>query len=200
MKNINALFVLMTVFFGGCASNPMQVSNDQELDRVGKDRSRVVFMRSSFVGSAINASVFDVTAGDPKFIGIIANGTKVAYEIKPGEHTFMVVSEAADYLHADLLPGKTYYSLVTPRMGAWKARFSLWPIRNDSTSQHNTHSKEFDSWLKGTKLVENSDASRSWAAANANSVKAKHAEYWPVWQKKTPAALAERTLNSGDGM
>lgn len=200
MKKIYAFFVLVTVFVGGCASNPMQVSSNQELDRVDKNRSRVVFMRSSFVGSAINASLFDVTTGDPEFIGIMANGTKVVYETKPGKHTFMVVSEAADYLHADLLPGKTYYSLVTPRMGAWKARFSLWPIKNDSKSQFNTRSKEFDRWLEGTTLVENSAASNNWAAANMGSVKAKHAEYWSVWQNKTPAALAERTLDAGDGL
>lgn len=200
MKKTYLIFILTAVFIGGCASNPMQVSGNQNLDRVGKDGSRVVFLRSSFVGSAINASVFDITSGEPKFIGIIGNGTRVAYDTNPGKHTFMVVSEAADYMYSNLSPGKTYYSLVTPRMGAWKARFSLWPIRNDSTSEYNTRSKAFDSWLRGTRLVENSDASMNWAAANINSVKAKHNEYWPVWKTKTPQAIAERTLNPDDGM
>ncbi|WP_240945853.1 hypothetical protein [Pseudomaricurvus alkylphenolicus] len=157
-------------------------------------------MRSSFVGSAINASLYDVTDGDPEFIGIIANDTKIAYETQPGERVFMVVSEAADFLNAQLDGGKVYYSMVTPRMGAWKARFSLWPIRNDGTSKFNTQDKSFDKWIRATKLVENSPKASQWFNSNVDSVKAKQAKYWPVWQQKSEADLAKRTLNPEDGI
>jgi hypothetical protein len=200
MKSIRILFVLLSLLVVGCASNPMKVSVNQKPDKVDAEHARVIFLRSSFVGSAINASLFDVTSGEPEFIGISANATKIAYDVKPGKHTFMVVSEAADYLEADLSAGKTYYSLITPRMGAWKARFSLWPIRNDSKSQFNVQSNDFKSWLKSTKLVENSDASLKWAKGSLGSVKARHAEYWPVWQQKSAKDLEERTLKPGDGM
>jgi hypothetical protein len=199
MKNVRLLFILLSVFVVGCAGNPMKISSNQKLDQVGSNKSRVIFLRSSFMGSAINASLFNITKGEPEFIGIIGNGTRVVHDTQPGKCTFMVVSEAADYMEADLLPGKTYYALVTPRMGAWKARFSLWPIRNDSTSEYNVNSKDFKSWMANTKLVENSDESRRWATANMQSVKAKHAEYWPVWKQKTPEALVERTLKPSDG-
>ncbi len=43
----------------------------------------------------------------------------------------MVVSEAADFAKADVEAGKTYYVLVTPRMGWWKARFSLRPLMRE---------------------------------------------------------------------
>ena len=112
----------------------------------------------------------------------------------------MVVSEAADFMEADFLPGRTYYSIVTPRMGAWKARFSLWPIRNDGSSEYNTESAEFTKWLNSTKLVHNSEESEAWYTNNKGSVKSKQLDYWPVWQQKTPEDLAKRTLNPQDGM
>lgn len=200
MKYICILSILSTLIFAGCASNPMQVSSSQSVQKAMPDESQIVFMRSTFVGSAINASLYDVTDEETKFLGIISNGTKVAYTTTPGNHTFMVVSEAADFMEADFLPGRTYYSIVTPRMGAWKARFSLWPIRNDGSSEYNTESAEFTKWLNSTKLVHNSEESEAWYTNNKDSVKSKQLDYWPVWQQKTPEDLAKRTLNPQDGM
>ncbi|MCX4024693.1 hypothetical protein H0A36_09675 [Endozoicomonas sp. SM1973] len=200
MKHMRLLVILACTIFAGCASNPMLVSQQQTIKVVDSSLSQVVFLRSSFVGSAISASLYDVTNGEPEFIGIIANGTKIAYDTTPGPHTFMVVSEAADFLQAEILPGKTYYSLVTPRMGMWKARFSLWPIRNDSSSKFNTSMPEFKKWLDNTKLVENSDKSKAWYKKNANSVKSKQVEYWPVWKEKSAEDIEKRTLNPQDGI
>lgn len=200
MKYIRILSILSTLIFAGCASNPMQISSSQNVEKAKPDESQVVFLRSSFVGSAINASLYDVTDEQTKYLGIISNGTKIAYRTAPGKHTFMVVSEAADFMEADLLPGKTYYSIVTPRMGAWKARFSMWPIRNDASTRYHTEMAEFNKWVSSTKLVTNSEKSKTWYENNKDSVKSKQLEYWPVWQKKSSEDLAERTLNPQDGM
>ena len=156
-------------------------------------------MRSSFLGGAINSSLYDITNGEPEFIGIVANGTKIAYDTKPGKHLFMVVSEAADFLEADVKPGKSYYSIVTPRMGFWKARFSLWPVRNDGTTKYNTGTNEFKNMLLKTKLVENSEKSLAWFKKHKTDIKKKYDEYYPVWQKKSAEDLAKRTINPDDG-
>lgn len=160
----------------------------------------VVFMRSSFVGAAIKTSVYEVTSGETRFIGIMKNKTKIEYETSPGKHTFMVVSEAADFLEANLEAGKTYYSMVTPRTGAWKARFSLIPVRNDGTTKFNTGSKDFEKWKKKTKVVSLDEKSEAWYAEHKDSVEDKRAKYWVKWQQKTVDDLAARTLNSKDGM
>lgn len=49
------------------------------------DEATVVFMRSAFSGKAIAASVFDVTQSDTKFIGVVQNDTKVAYNVPAGD-------------------------------------------------------------------------------------------------------------------
>lgn len=194
------LLLIAITLLAGCASNPMVVAPQQELLKPLNDESQVVFMRSSFVGSAISASLYEVTNGDIEFIGVIVNGTKVSYKTTPGKHVFMVVSEAADFMEADLSAGKTYYSIATPRMGTWAARFSLWPIKNDPDADFHTDMPQFDGWLKNTKLVENTDKSMAWYEANKETVRQKYEKYWPVWKTKSEADLLKRTLMPEDGL
>src|SRR5687767_10367610 len=118
---------VLVIALGACASVQMMKADRDPTIRQGE--AMVLFMRSSFLGSAISASVYDVSGPETKFIGIIQNGTKMAYPVAPGTYTFMVVSEAADFMQATVLAGRTYYALVTPRIGMWKARFSFRPVR-----------------------------------------------------------------------
>ncbi|MEW5248585.1 hypothetical protein [Microbulbifer discodermiae] len=190
---------ISAIWLAACAGNPMTVSTNQVVTAPTTDKAQIVFMRSSFLGSAINASLFEVKGDDNDFIGILANGTKVIHEVEPGEHLFMVVSEAADFMNANLEAGKTYYAMVTPRMGAWKARFSFQPIRNGQENQFNLQSKEFENWLNETKLMENSEQSRLWAQGNANSVNKKRTAYLSKWLTKDEAEKARQTLQPEDG-
>ena len=155
----------------------------------------MVFMRVTNYGGAIAASVFDVTEpGEPKFIGLVNRKTKVAYTVKPGLYTFMVISEAADFMQADMVGGKTYYALVAPRMGVWKARFSFQPVRGEEFG-----TKKFAGWDRGTRLVTNTPNSLAWAKNNAPDIADKRARYWPEWSGKPERERAAQTLNVDDG-
>ena len=197
---IRTILLLIAVTLTGCASNPMQVASKQVVAKPQADEAQVTFMRSSFVGSLISASLYDVTDGEIKFIGILNNETKVSYTTPPGKRIFMVVSEAADFMEADLTPGKNYYSIATPRMGAWKARFSLWPIKNSSHADYQLESKDYKSWMKSTKLMMNSDKAISWYENNKASVQKKYNKYWPAWNTKSKADILKRTLLPSDGV
>ncbi len=192
--------LMILALLTGCAANPMALSGQQTIQPPAQEETQVVFMRSSFVGSAIAASLYEVTDDKITFIGIIKNGTKVSYTTSPGHHVFMVVSEAADFMEADLSAGKNYYSITTPRMGAWKARFSLWPIKNDPDTKFSLQKSSFEGWVADTKRVENSEKSISWYQKNKDSVQKKYEKYWPVWQEKSEADLAKRTLSPEDGL
>lgn len=195
------IFTLLgSLLLAGCASNPMAPVADQAVQAPSPDMAQVVFMRDAYTGKAIVSSLYDVTDGQTRFIGVMANGTKIAHPTTPGKHTFMVVSEAADFMEADLVAGKTYYALVTPRMGLWKARFSLWPISNEPDAAHSLKSKNFKDWVEDTDLVTNSPKSLAWYQRVKASVEKKRAEYWPVWQEKSAEAIAERTLKPTDGL
>jgi hypothetical protein len=163
-------------------------------------QAQVIFMRPSKFGGAIQSAVFDVSSGEPEFIGIVSSGTQISHMVGPGKRVFMVVSEAADFLEADLSEGKTYYAIVTPRMGAWKARFSLYPVRNGGAGEFQYQSSEFQGWLGKMRYVSNTPASTAWFTSNKADIKEKQARNWEVWKQKSPADLAERTLNPEDGL
>jgi hypothetical protein len=167
----------------------------------GADEStEVVFLRSSMVGKFIKSSIYEINGSETKFIGILGNKKKITHKTTPGKHTYMVVSEAADFMEAELSAGKTYYSIVTPRMGAWKARFSLWPIKNDGTAEYQIGSKDFEKWMKKAKDYVPGEKDFAWYEKHKDSVEEKKNKYWTVWLEKSAEDLAARTLSPADGL
>jgi len=198
---VRLFLMLATVLVAsGCASSKMIDAPEQELVAPPTDKAQVIFLRSSFVGSAIQAVIYDATDGGAEFIGILSNEKMLAHQVDPGKHVFMVVSEAADFMEAELVGGKTYYAIVTPRMGAWRARFSMSPVRNGAPGEFQYDSSEFRSWLDDAEFSQNTPESYAWAEENHSSVLQKQREYWEVWQQKSPEDLAERTMNPDDGV
>jgi hypothetical protein len=157
--------------------------------------SKVVFMRATNYGGSVAASIFDVTdSGEAKFVGIVRQWNKIEYPVKPGLYTFMVISEAADFMQATVIGGKTYYTLVTPRMGAWKARFSFKPVRSGELDGN-----QFATWESKTRLVKNTPTTLNWARDNAASVADKRDRYWPEWSGKSQSEKDAQTLRAEDG-
>lgn len=184
-KCSKCLKVMMVFFWGiifllsGCAGtvvNMREVPRGQAHYAPGEEQSLIVFMRPSGFGFAIQSSVFELSEGKSKLVGIVAAKKKVAYRVIPGEHLFMVIGESADFMSANVKKGETYYSLVTPRMGFWKARFSLRPIHRDELN-----SEEFSKWLESCNWVEPTAKSQEWAQQHMPSIQSKKQEYMPKW-------------------
>ena len=189
------LLVSFSLLISGCAGtvkNMGVVPADRVAAAPAGGKAMVVFMRPSGLGFAIQSSVFEAKDGSSTLVGIVAAQAKVAYQVDPGKHLFMVVGESADFMGADLLPNKTYYALVTPRMGLWKARFSLKPVH-----QHELDTAEFKQSLDSCKWVEKTAASDSWALDNINSVQTKYAEYYAKWMAKPEADRPQLLPNDG---
>src|SRR5688500_19966764 len=107
MKNFGA-FAAAAAFCAlasACAS-VMRDAPSQEISRASADKVKVVFMRSSMVAGAIGCDLFEVVNGELRFIGQLPTGNKVAYETTPGRKVFMAYGTAADFMLADLAPGK----------------------------------------------------------------------------------------------
>jgi hypothetical protein len=176
------VFVLVALLFFGCAgpvTNMREIPEEHAVYAPDPDRALIVFMRPSGFGSAIQSSVFRLVDDKPELIGIVAAKKKVAYHLGPGEHLFMVIGESADFMKADIQAGKRYYVLVTPRMGVWKARFSLKPIHKDELD-----SEKIAKWEKECHWVEKTYASDQWADSNMHSIQSKKAEYMENWLKR----------------
>ena len=175
--------VFVVLFLSGCAAtvkNMRPLSPGEVVDIPEDGKAMVVFLRPyTFSGSAIQSSVFEVKENNFSLVGILATKNKVAYSLDPGPHLFMVIGESADFMSAELEPNKIYYVLVTPRLGWWKARFSLKPIPyNESNS-----SKLYE-WLDNCEWVGKTDDSDRWAIHNMNSIKNKYSKYYKKWIQK----------------
>ncbi|MBI9080486.1 MAG: hypothetical protein JEY79_12195 [Pseudodesulfovibrio sp.] len=156
------------------------------------EKATVVFMRPSAFGGAIQSSVYQYDQTDPKFIGIISTNYKIAYQAEPGQHTFMVVGENADFLEADLAANHIYYVTVEPHWGAFKARFSLDPIPESEFA-----TEDFKDDLAECHFVQNTPASLQWFGDNKADIIEKHDYFYTKWQEK-PAEERHR-LAKTDG-
>jgi len=142
-------------------------------------KAMIVFMRPSGVGSAVQSSVFEIVDDKPSLAGIVAAKMKFAHQLEPGEHLFMVIGENADFMYADLEANKTYYTLIEPRWGAWKARFSFRPIRANEIG-----TPQFNEWIEECSWVEKSSSSDQWASENMASILSKQQDYFAKWMSK----------------
>ena len=174
--------VARALLLAGCAgtvTNMREVPAGEPAMAPEPGKSLVVFMRPSGFGFAIQSSVFEVRDNDPLLIGIVAAKAKVGYKVEPGKRLFMAVGESADFMTVELEPNKTYYVQVTPRMGLWKARFSLDPVHKADLEK-----ADFKSSFDECRWVEKTPASDNWALGNMASIQSKRTEYYADWLKK----------------
>lgn len=181
--------VLLAAALVACGGTQMNTVGEAPVVRQGE--SMMVFMRASQLGGLVSASVFDITSSETKFVGLVNYGTKLAHPLKPGQYTFMVVGESADFMEAEIAAGKTYYALVIARPGAWKARFSFVPVRDNE--------KRVGEWERTLRVVESTPKSEAWAKQNAPSIESKRSKYYDAWISKPESQRAGQTLNAEDG-
>jgi len=176
----------------GTAKYMKEMPAGSALQAPGPGKAMVVFMRSSLLSKAAAASIFELKNNDPKLVGMVANDTKLAYEADPGKCLFMVVSGSADYMWADLAANRTYYVFVTPRMGAFRARFFLTAV-----SRSGDRSSDARECLKDCRLVARTPAAESWASENMSDIRAKHRENYPRWNQKPDNEKAHLAREDG---
>ncbi len=173
-----AICVVLALSFFGCAAPAPNMKLSQPTSTavaVNQEKALIYFLRPQQLGFLIQAAVYD----GEEFIGFVPFDQKLPYLTSPGEHRFMVVSEAADFMDASVLPGKTYYVQVLPRMGAWRARFSLGPITREELKTDKTKT-----WIEKAQLIENKPEAYAWAKENRPSVLQKKEEYLKKWLEK----------------
>jgi hypothetical protein len=188
MRNILSSMLVTIALGAGCSvqSDLMTRTGDRATTLAPEaGKALVVFLRPTLTGYAIQAAVYD----GERFIGIVSRHAAVPYQADPGAHRFMVVSEAADFLDAELAPGRTYFVNVAPRMGAWRARFSLLPLSAERDA------RDVATWLGESTVVAPNADGQAWAERNHASVLKKKNAYEPKWLQKA----ARPTLHAGDG-
>lgn len=146
----------------------------------GPGEAVIVFIRASNLGGIVAATVYERgDGGKATFITAVYPDTYMVHKVTPGKHIFAVVSEAADFIEVDAAAGKIYPIIVRPRVGAWKARFSL-----ASGSPGSEFWDKVKGWLDESSRVTPNETAPTWFEQNRSSVMAKLEKYWPKWTEK----------------
>jgi len=164
------------------------VAEQDEILVPESDKALIHFLRPSSFGGAIQATLYD---GVVDYIGTISANTRVSYEAAPGEHRFMVIGESADFLQAELLEDKVYFATVEPRIGVWKARFSLRPMNGQVPQE------EIDEWMEGTKQVIVDEDGIAWAEQHQEDILKKREKYLAKWHEKPDSGKQILHADSG---
>jgi len=183
----------------GCASTLMTEVGSSAISPPPPDKVKIVFMRTSFVSSAIGAEIFEVVDGQLNFVGALARGTKIVHETTPGQKVFMAYGTAADFMLGNLSGGKIYYAIVRPNWGT--GGMIPTPVKAYAADREiNLKSPDFASWVAETKLYAPKAEAKDWFSGEKSRYQGIYTEYWSRFQRKTPAEKAERTLEPQDGV
>ena len=182
----------------GCASNLMSKSKSTVIEPPADDLATVVFMRSSIVNAITSVDLFEIENGELKFIGALANASKVAHKTTPGRKVYMAYGTAADFMIANVEKNKTYFSIVRPNYAT--GGFAPTPIRKQGPSSYNMETPSFVKWKKNTTLLVKKPEADKWFADNKDRYLKIYQRYWAKFQTKTEAQKNERTLNPKDGV
>lgn len=144
--------------------------------RPSPGRALIIFLRPSTFGGAVQAAIW---RDGPEFLGTSSSGTFIAVELDPGTHTFMVQSETADFIQAEVDADKTYFATVRARMGMWKARFSFGLMEPESERWDN-----LSKWLADCREATINDHGHHWATEHEANAAKLWAKVKPKWDAK----------------
>lgn len=200
-KYTKFLTILLLLVLGGCSATGKYTVPASNTNFVTKqDKAAIIFMRASNYGGAITSPLVSLDKdGNSEMVAILGPGEKMVHYVEPGEHTFMIVGENGDFLKANVDAGKAYYAIIRPRMGIWKARFSLTPFKAlPESEEFSINSENLKEWSSSCKYTEASPAAFAWHKTKQNELKAIYNEYMPKWQAKSGNQRAAATLTAKD--
>jgi len=203
-KMLKILSVLAVVVLSGCSTTGKYTTPLTQTNHVIKeDKAAIVFFRTSMFGGAISSPLVEISdnEGNNTLVGILGPKEKMIKYVEPGEHTFMIVGESGDFMKANVEAGKIYYSIIRPRLGFWKSRFSLTPFKvNPEHADFYIDGTSLKSLLKECSFTQPSDKAFTWHKSKALELQAVYKEYYPTWQKKAAAKREAATLSIVDGL
>jgi hypothetical protein len=179
----------------GCAasSDYMHEAHAPQFMHPVGNAATVVFIRPSGFAKAMKMTVLD---GRGRFLGDSLPESWFAVKMPPGEHVFVGWAENTSALRAQLLPGRTYYVEVAPKMGAWSARVHLLAITPRSESWG-----ELREWLdESQQLVPDEVGGQAYLNGRKDDVVDRLQRASETIREYDRDELEERTLRPEDGL
>jgi len=192
----NSVLVLLILSLFACSSLYIQSNKYMSVQEPDKryipssGKVLTIFERENNAGyEYYNISLWDVTdAKTPRYIGLVANTMKAAYEVDPGEHFFMaVLSGKSAIIKANVRAGKTYY---------------IMPAARSFTGLHLIPVKKGDSTkITPVGISISNQKALDWAnrPSTINSVHSHRAKGMAAWNALPSDKKTKKTLEPEDG-
>lgn len=170
--------LLGMALLSGCtgSSGMARVSDAKIAAAPQPDKATIVFYRIGSRADTNHALLFDASVDPPHLIGIVNGGMKIAYVGDPGKHRFMVNGANANFMDAEVMPGKTYYVEITLDFGLWREGFALKPQRGNDPDVAAT--------VSALTWFENTPKSQGWVGQHMARVLRQRDAALPKWEAK----------------
>jgi uncharacterized protein DUF2846 len=156
MRRLFIALFAAALAFPAAASDKFTIHEDRPMDdarRPAPGKALIYFARTQTMGFAVKVKLF----ADGKFLGLIQSKTYIPVEVDPGKHEFIVETENAGFLEAEVAAGKIYVVQVAIHMGAMKARTHFEVARTGSEAM-----QEFKKTQKDLRALTTTEEGLQW--------------------------------------
>lgn len=198
-----AFTLLLGIFvlaLNGCSSKGYVVPTGQKFVLPPPEgKAQIVFIRNAWSGRAITSPIVEVTDNNIKPVTILEGKQKTAYIVEPGLHEFVIMHETSDFFQADVAANKTYYFIVTPRMGIWKQRFTPNAVKKTG-GNFQLDSEEFTKMRDSVGLSTNLPALKLWFGSHQESIFEKVNSARAEWPSESQETRDAQSVQPEDGL
>jgi hypothetical protein len=187
---------LLAVAMLGCAGQPKPTATSSVVVFILPGMTSASGAYQPTYGATPSVSLHDVSSPERKIVGVLTVGQKLAYQVPPGKHEFMLLNRGStDFMEANIGGGKTYYVVVQLLAASgYDQRYGFRPVRPGDFD-----SDLFARWETNVSFVDRPEAWRQWSSANQGSIETRLRGQRPLWDKQGPAERRLKTLEVSDG-
>jgi hypothetical protein len=177
---------------------PFVVVPDYTIPAPPADQAQIVFLEPiNKIQGMFPAGIFVIDGDQRRLLNVTSWRSKSVANLPPGKH-LLLSSHVGHLMEANVEAGKRYYVLMR---FIYANGLQLRPIRPSGTSEYRVNGPHFPKWMKQTeRFVQMSPDAETYFTTFKGAVDQAQKKALENWQAKTPAEIAELTLNVEDAV
>lgn len=201
MRHIATLLCLLFSLTARAADAPPQPFievPDATIPAPSADQAQIVFLEPiNKIQGMFPAGVFLIDGEKRTLVNVTSWRSKSVINLPPGKH-LLFSSHVGHFMEANVAAGKRYYVLMRFIYGNG---LQLRPIRPSGSSPYRVDGPDFSKWMKATnRFLKMSADAGAYFDLFKEAVDQAQKNALENWQAKTPAEIAELTLNEEDAI
>ena len=202
MKAHTVLSAFALLALAACASPPpfFTATPEQTVPAPAADQAQIVVLNpANAISGAFLAQLYEIRGGNREFLGALGPKTKMAFNVVPGEHLFMLNQAGlGQFVQANVDPGKRYYVMTRFVYGRG---LQLRPVRpSGGDPEFTVGNPRFREWVTESQLVTKTADADAFVEKYKDRIDEAYQRGWTEWQAKRPDQKAELTLNPEDSV